>query len=309
MKILASVCNAQAGLRSSLLLFDEALCGYSHLRLPDNAPSVGMTGVFVAKDEVIVSCQGGAIVVLDRETLFLKSRFSTKSPCDIHSILLSRDRLYAVATGINAVIAMGVENGKIKSEAVYWKYSEGSYGFDGDHVNSICIHDGRILVSAFGKKETSLWSSAQNGFVIDIESGRKLHEGLCQPHTLTSYGGSLLICESAKSRVLDLSRGRACVVDGYVRGLCGGPKGLYAAVSKGRTVSKSTGLVTMTPGEVGDPGGRSAIYLIDWETFEIKTVIEAGDFEFYDLAVVGDEAEAWPVLDGTENATSENAKV
>lgn len=279
------------------MLLDENLSGYRYLKLPTDLPSSGMTGITMSDDLVIVSSQGGIIVTLDRKTLALLDKRPPQVAKDTHSILLHGGNLYAVATGLNAVVIMDLKDRKVCSERTHWVLSKESFGRDVDHLNSICFHDGKLLVSGFGPKSEKLWSSAQNGFVMDVASGQKLYEGFFQPHTLTSYNGSLLICESGKCMVRDLSRGKVAVLDGYVRGLCQGPEGLYAAVSKGRTVSKSTGLITTNPDDGGNYQGRSAIYLIDRDTFDVRKVLETGDLEFYDLVIVGDEALSWPVYD------------
>jgi len=297
MPLLASICNIRTEFKSGLLLLDENLSGYRYLKLPGDLPSSGMTGITMSDDQVIASSQGGIIVTLDKTTLALLDKRPPQIAKDTHSILLHDGKLYAVATGLNAVVVMNLQEGKVSSERIHWILSKESFGRDTDHLNSICFHDGKLLVSGFGPKSEKLWSSAQNGFVMDIASGEKLYEGFFQPHTLTSYNGSLLICESGKSRVLDLSRGKVANLDGYVRGLCEGPEGLYAAVSKGRTVSRSTGLITTNPDDGGNFEGRSAIYLIDRDTFDVRKVLETGDLEFYDLVIVGDQALSWPVHD------------
>jgi len=297
MPLLASICNIRTAFKSSLLLLDENLSEYRYLQLSKDLPPVGMTGITMSEERIMAASQEGVVVTLDKKTLALLGQRSPQISKDTHSILLHDGKLYAVATGLNAVVVMNLKKGEISSERIHWMLGKESFGRDEDHLNSICFHDGNLLVSGFGPKSEKLWSSAQNGFVVDIASGQKLHEGFFQPHTLTSYNGSLLICESGKSRVLDLSRGKVANLDGYVRGLCEGPEGLYAAVSKGRTVSRSTGLITTNPDDGGNFQGHSAIYLIDRDTFDVRKVLETGDLEFYDLVIVGDEALSWPVHD------------
>lgn len=295
MKILASLCNINDEVRSGLMVFEEDLSSYRHLKPPEGVPRVSITGIALSDDEIIASVQGGGILILDRKTLELKSSNPLGISLDTHSLLLHEERLYAVAAGINAVVSMDLKNGVIVSEEIFWKISDETDPSDNVHLNSICVHEGTLLVSGFGKRESCLWSSAKHGFVIDIKSRKVLHKDIHQPHTLMSYRGAILICESEKGRVLDLSNRKEAVVGGYVRGLCAGKEGLYAAVSRGRTVSRSTGLVLTNPGDEGDLKGYSAIYLIDQDTFTVKKAVETGEFEFYDLSIVGGEADDWPV--------------
>lgn len=293
--ILATICNIDNKSKSGLLLLDDQLSWCKSVELPPEVPQAGITGMALSDSELILVSQNGVVVVLDRNTLALKGATPPVLSRDTHSILLHEGKLYAMATGLNAVLVLSFENWKVSSEQIYWNMCEIHHGMDIDHLNSLCLHEGKILISGFGPKSSRLWASADNGFVIDIASRRKLFEGLKQPHSLLSSRGSLLICESAKCRVLDLATGKESVLDGYVRGLCEGSQGLYAAVSKGRTVSKSTGLVTTNPQDEGERHGRSGIYLINRDTFLISKVFEISDLEFYDLAVVGDEALSWPL--------------
>lgn len=295
--ILATICNIDKKSSSGLLLLDDDLSWCKSVVLPPEVPPAGITGMAISDRELILVSQNGVVVVLDRETLALKGATPPVLSRDTHSILLHEGKLYVMATGLNAVVVLSFDNWKVSSEQIYWNMCDIHHGVDIDHLNSLCLHEGKILISGFGPKSSRLWASAENGFVIDISSRRKLFEGLKQPHSLMSFHGSLLVCESAKCRVLDLSNGKESVLDGYVRGLCEGSKGLYAAVSKGRTVSKSTGLVTTNPQDEGDRHGCSGIFLINRDTFLVSKVFEISDLEFYDLATIGDEALSWPLLE------------
>lgn len=297
MNLLVSICNINGKSKSGLLLLDERLSSCRYLKLPNEVLQAGMTGIALSDQEIIVVSQDGPINVLDRKTFALKSVNPSQISKDTHSIMLHEGNLYAVATGLNAIVVMAFQDGKLSGERVYWEMSGTVVGTDSDHLNSICIHEGRILVTGFGLKSSKLWSTAMDGFVMDIHSGIKLFNNLSQPHTLTSCCRSLLLCESAKGRVLDLGRGRKVAVNGYARGLCEGPEGIYVAVSRGRTVSKSTGLIITNPQDEGAFQGQAGIYLIDRDTFCVKKTFEVGDFEFYDLAMVGDEALSWPLHD------------
>lgn len=296
MPILASLCNIGAGYKSGLILFDDDLNGYKYLQLPAQMPGSGITGIALTEGEIILASQGGCIAVLDRKTFTFLYSHVAEGVRNAHSALAHAGSLYVVMTAQNGVIAFDMNRQGLTKKRWHWR-DLNAFGSDIHHLNSICAYNDMIVISGFGKKESVLWSSAKNGYVLDTKSGKKLYEGLCQPHSLTSLDGSLLICESAKARVLDLASGKNIEIDGYLRGLCRGPRGIYVAGSKGRTVSKSTGLVVTNPDEGGEIYGRSAIYRLDRDAFKPQKSKDLGDLEIYDLVFVGDEANNWSVLD------------
>lgn len=292
--LLASLCNNGRGLPSSLLLIEENLSAWRYLPYPQGVPVAGITGLSLSPEYIAVASQNGGISILDRGNLSLKSHLMRGLLKDTHSIMIDKGRLYAVSTGSDAVVAFDIADGNLRNERIHWKVSEESFGKDNNHLNSICSYEGCLLVSGFGAKETHLWSSAKKGFVIDIGSNTKVAEELCQPHSLSVLDGSLFICESAKARLLNVSKGKDKGLGGYVRGLCQGPLGIYVAVSRGRTVSKSTGLALTSPSDPGAVQGQAAIYLLDKDTLEQKAMSDFGAMEFYDLVRLGDEVKGWP---------------
>jgi uncharacterized protein DUF4915 len=293
--ILASLCNNGFDPRGSLLLIKEDLSSWRYVPHPKGVPKWGITGLSLSERYLALATQDGAVAILDRNNLSLKSRMSGNYLKNAHSILIDKDRLYAVSTGSDAVVAFDLVDGVLKNPRVVWKVSDASFGADNHHLNSICSYEGCILVSGFGKKESKLWSSAKEGFVIDIGTNTKVAEGLCQPHSLSVLEGSLFICESAKARILNVSKGQDKALDGYVRGLCLGPLGIYVAVSRGRTVSKSTGLQLSNPADPGALKGQAKVYLLDKDTLQEKATSSFGGLEFFDLVRLGDEVNGWPL--------------
>jgi hypothetical protein len=275
------------------VLLEENLSSWKFLPYPKGVPIGGITGLSLSSEYLAVASQSGGISILDRSNLSFKSHLMTGLLKDTHSIMIDGGRLYAISTGLDAVVAFDIVNGSLRNERIHWKVSD--FWKDHNHLNSICSYEGRVMVSGFGTKETHLWSSARRGFVMDIGSNTKVAEELCQPHSLVVLGRSLFICESAKARVLNVSKGVGKSLDGYTRGLCQGPLGVYAAVSRGRTVSKSTGLALTNQADPGLVHGQGAIYLLDKDTLEEKAVSSFGNLEFYDLVRLGDEVKGWPL--------------
>jgi uncharacterized protein DUF4915 len=292
--LLASLCNNGSAPRGSLLLIEEDLSAWRYVPFPKGVRRDGITGLSLSEKYLAIASQNGGVAILDRSNLSLKSYLACHFLKNPHSILIGNNYLYAVSTGSDAVVAFDLVDGDLQTPRISWKISD-SFGTDNHHINSICSYEGRILVSGFGRKETRLWSSAKQGFVIDIGSNAKVAEGICQPHSLSVLEGSLFICESAKARLLNVSKGQDKALGGYVRGLCQGSLGIYVATSRGRTVSQSTGLELTNPADPGAIKGQAAIYLLDKDTLQEKAMSPFGALEFYDLVRLGDEVKGWPL--------------
>ena len=156
---------------------------------------------------------------------------------DLHDLLPTDGGWYAVATAANAVLRVDSQGRVVQR----W-----DFGGDPDamHLNSLCLHEGRLLVSAFGRftghreyKGRSLGS----GLVIDVESGETVFEGLSQPHSLLSATEGLYYCNSETNELVrrDRAGGETRVrFAGYTRGLCVGEHHVYAGLSRTRNLSR-----------------------------------------------------------------------
>lgn len=155
---------------------------------------------------------------------------------DLHDLLPTEGGWYAVATAANAVLRVDLQGRVVQR----W-----DFGGDPDamHLNSVCLHEGRLLVSAFGRftghreyKGRSLGS----GLVIDVESGETVFEGLSQPHSLVSTEEGLYYCNSESNELVrrDRAGGETRVrFAGYTRGLCVDGQNVYAGLSRSRNLS------------------------------------------------------------------------
>lgn len=286
--ILASLCNNKGDLESGLMLIEEDLSSYRYVK-PGRMPICGVTGLAADERYIYAATQSMVLAVMDRASLQLASFFIYHEIKDPHSILKDGDRLLVVASGMNAIYECPVQNGFITEERVFWKSSEADFGRDCDHYNSIMRYGSRILATCFGRNDGS-WASARSGYATDLSTNERVVENLMHPHSLMECGGRLLACESSHAAVVETSRNNEVILNGYTRGLCNGPLGLYAAISAGRKVSRSTG--RENPG-ILEKNFISGIHLLDPETLRPKKFLEIKDREFYDLMVVGPEAKDW----------------
>lgn len=286
--ILASLCNYKPGLESGLMVIEEDLSGYRYVK-PARMPICGVTGIAADERFIYAATQSKVIAIMDRKSLQLASYRVYNEIRDPHSVLLDGDRLLVVASGLNAVYECPLENGFVMGERPFWKSSEEDFGQDRDHLNSIMKYGDHILVSGFGRNDGS-WASARSGYALDLQSGECVITGLMHPHTIMECEGRLIACESTRGAVVEISRNREVVLNGYTRGLCVGPLGLYAAISAGRKISRSTGLPNL---EMEKKNFISGIYLLEPKTLEVRKFLEIQDREFYDLMLTGSEAKDW----------------
>lgn len=155
-----------------------------------------------------------------------------------HSALFDGDALVVVSTLRNSVLWLD-EAGAVTRE---WRAPAAGEG-DCWHLNSLVAHDGRLLVSAFGRFEDHRgWSvpgaRAGAGIVIDIERGETVLSGFSAPHDPLPFEDGWLICNSGDGELLRLSRAGAVLqrvdLGGWTRGLTFDGEHLYVGVSAPR---------------------------------------------------------------------------
>lgn len=293
--ILASLCNTFNLKPSGLVLISDDLSSWHYVKPPVDLKSAGVMGLSSDGKWIAYAEQASFLVVVDRHDFSLRSKQACAIATDVHSVLIDGERILLVGTSTNVISEMPFNNGILGEEKLFWNKKGWVPAGDHEHLNSICRYKDRILVSGFGKKKDSLWSSAKNGFVIDTESGAALSESIYHPHSLSVFGSTLWVCESSRGRVVDLVGHRAAELNGYTRGLCEGPAGIYVGVSRARTVSKSTGVI-LNPADPGEIQGTGGIHLLDRSSLGKVKFLDLGEVEIYDLLWVGNESLSWPRL-------------
>ncbi len=154
---------------------------------------------------------------------------------DPHSVVAHGDRLWVVSSGTNQVIRFTMSAlGPGDAEVVF------SRGPGSHHFNGLTRHRGTLVMSAFGTSPQNARTTSSTGYLVDIDRGDRIREGLDQPHTPYSSNGVLLYCESRPSLVRSGDRVLA-QLDGYLRGLAVGPDGsMYVAESAPRPPGGTT---------------------------------------------------------------------
>lgn len=293
MPILASLCNAREPVPSCLLLIEEDLSAFRWLALPEGfPPCTGVMGLAVDVSLIYLATQSGHLVAVQREAFSLSAVHTFRVVKDAHSIILCPNGLLVASTGSDSLCRLSLGGGALQ-EDVQWEVPVDGDRVDRSHINSLCWLDGRVFVSGFGAKEGPFWDSARAGFVLEAASEASVAQGLYHPHSLTAYGGAILVCESGLGGVRSLSDDRRATLEGYTRGLCAIGGTLYVATSVRRLVSRSTGVVFQ---EEPDPDAKCAVYALDAANFLVRARIMLDELpaEIYDLSVVGVEALSWP---------------
>jgi hypothetical protein len=194
-------------------------------------------------------------------------------------------------------VRLTLRGAHIVREDVLWRPDPAGPRSDVHHLNALGSWRGRLVCSGFGKKVDPLWSSAANGFIVDIETGERLASGIGHPHTLIDVGSTLAYCESSTSTIRLLDTGAMQQVPGYARGLCVIGDRLFAGTSRGRRTSNRSDTLT-NRGDPGKPAGCCSLVELRLETLDIHRVIDLDllGWEIYDLQPVSGIT-GWPIAD------------
>ena len=169
-------------------------------------------------------------------------------------------------------------------------YQWGTGNGDTIHLNSLTWRDGECYVTAFGPKSGALWSSAKDGYLMNIASGEKLIKGLHHPHSAIQRGDEFLLCESTRMILHNQLGGKLDFPFGFIRGLAVVGQHLCVGSGKKRTKSKSTGVAVKNSADSSPIAGRCGIGVFEianWATLEgqlLKFIdLESCGTEIYDL--------------------------
>ena len=309
MNCLVTLGRAKTPGAPAVLSVDMAAPGVDVLQLPEVTPVAQSTGVAVnasylflvvqVLDRILPYFWGKSyfLLTLDRRDLSLQASYALENYADVHSIWLAGDNiLYVVSTGTDEVVALDLDGPNVAESRTFWRPDPSLPREDFHHINAVTVWNGDVVVSGFGRRSGNLWSSANDGFIYNVSRGKSVASGLKHPHSVLSVGDDLLFCESRTSKVSALRAGKSATFGGYTRGLCRLGPNLLVAISRGRKVSKSTGLINNWASP-GGSGGRCGLYSLDAASFAVEDFLdlEAYADEVYELLPVP-AADRWPVV-------------
>jgi hypothetical protein len=203
----------------------------------------GATGIARLPDgEFVVALPEQGSLVRVSQDLIPIDRIEDGRLVDAHSLVAGDGAVLAVSTGRDCVLSFGVGERQLGSPAVHPATDTDA---DTLHVNSVCMHEGRMLVSMFGLGWRDQPDDARTGSIVELGSRRTVSAGIRHPHSVTSYGGQLYLCSSPAGTVDEvLADGRRVVrarYPGYLRGLHLDAGGALVGVSRMRRRSRGSG--------------------------------------------------------------------
>ena len=244
MRCLVSICNKNVSARFRLpgtFLFevdtDRAGIRPVPLHHPDSRAATGVNGLAHYRGGILVVPQNAQQLVQLDAQLAVSNVWDTPEVTGGHSIAIDGSKAYVVCARTDSIAEFEPEAGA----RTYWRANTG--GADTLHMNSAAWVDDRLYVSAFGPKADrgGLWSSAADGYILDVAAERPIAGPIYHPHSIVSHEGELHWCESARSAVCNQSGQRLDVGRGYVRGLTMDAGLVIVGISRGRNMSVSTG--------------------------------------------------------------------
>lgn len=285
MRLLVSFCNFSAPQPTGLLELGAEQNGPRWVPVHDDTRSIrsatGLTHTPSRLYAVWLDEQQRCFVsVLELPSLGVISVDRLAGVRDAHSACISDGSLCVVSTGTDELWRFPIAGDSVGAGEVIWRASD--RGEDTHHVNSVAEVGGRLCCTAFGPKRGALWSTAVDGYVVDVERGDVLSSALEHPHSLHCEGDDVYVAESRRARVHCLTSATTHDVGGYARGLCVLPETIVTATSSARVRSKSTGVVE-NPADPGDPFGQAGLSVI------AKAPHAAGRPRWIDLSTFGQE--------------------
>ncbi len=275
--------SIQAGGRSGYLLLatcsgDEdtggGLCVFDGQTV-EVIDRVSSAGLRVAGDRMIrllrtpLATGGGEFLVYDARGVRQYLRVDELS--DGHYFAWDGRNIVAASTGSNSILWIA-PSGEV--ERVWRAPGED----DSWHLNEVVLHEGRLYACAFGKYANYRGYKGNerngHGHVFDLETGTRVAEGLCAPHSPRFFDGCWSVCDSAMCSVIQFERGgraprRTTQLNGFTRGMAVNDEYVFVGESAPRS---DRGLVQ---------GGSIAI--LSRESFEFVARVQLPFQEVFDL--------------------------
>ena len=203
-------------------------------------------------------------------------------PAGIHSAVCEGHCIYFTTSLEDSVYRASPQRRGTWRIERYWTLPGSTGAEDENHINGIALVDGKLCVSGLGRKAGSVQDS---GFIYDIEAERYVVKDIHGPHSLLWDGAQTWTCASVPNKVLSLEGQRYEFPTTYLRGLVMGDGVIFAASSKRRTRSLSTGEKT---GVLQDKRGECSLWKKYTDGGEAERVVDFSEHrdEIYDLLPV-----------------------
>jgi hypothetical protein len=198
--LLLSFCNLPAPRNTALMKLDLDSETALTVELGWKGLIKSCTGLFANHEKIYVlfESEGTDYVAglgrVDLSPVFIQPLSEVKQG---HSIFIKDTNFYVVSTGSDKVFRYDLGPPGLSNPIVVWQAS--NFETDTHHINSIAEWQGNLIISAFGPKFGTLWSSAFDGYIHDISRDRCVKTGIYHPHSLAALGDRLYYIESYRS--------------------------------------------------------------------------------------------------------------
>jgi hypothetical protein len=283
-RLLVSFCNQPRG-DVLLAVADARTRRAEPVSTPDLEHVAGATGLALSQDgeTLYVALQDvgeparrwlrSGIAALAPDGLGVLYSHRLERVIDIHSVAVTgEEELVVVSTGTDELVRVRTGAGGVEEQPV-WRARRALTRRDRRHLNSVCAHDGTLLVSGFGAQSGKGWTTATDGFIVDVRAQRTLASGIRHPHSLVAIEDSIAYCESLAEGVATFGGLRVDGLPGYTRGLYVDEDSIYVGTSKRRHLEGT-----------GDPG-VCGVTKLGRHTLAVEWTLDLGDLadEVYDV--------------------------
>jgi hypothetical protein len=221
---------------------------------------------------------GGWIAVLPPSTLvYLNEAFEVRRVLrldeltDGHAVAWRDGAAYVLSTGEDRILRVE-DSGQT---SVYWEASP--HRSDTVHLNGILWDGDHCLVTAFGRRDESLWRQAGFGYLYDVTTNRSVMQGICHPQSPLAWQDGYWICESSRSSIVGSRGMRIQTPWSFPRGLARCGDMFYVGTNVVRSSAGRDGQCGIGVVELTRRGARIADYH-DLSAFadEIFAVVVSG---------------------------------
>ncbi len=205
----------------------------------------------------------------------------------LHSLCELNGRLYTANTGTDEVLEIEIDDNFNATTRPFHRMSPTRY--DHHHLNSVAVHDNRLLCTTFGPKHEDGWGKSTQGRLFRPDTGETVLAPLHNPHTAFSLSDGRWACCESKANKVHFSDGSEVQLEGYTRGLTQARRNLYVGLSGRRLQSRSTGRMMHTSVTASN---LPAVAVVDLDSNEVTRVFSLKHFatEIYDLYYVPSSA-------------------
>lgn len=291
MEVLTSYCARGPGAASTLVTLNVQTLSTRQVGLFSNTLSEELAGLAAGAGFVYVAVRRpAAIIVLELPGLRPVHRYELPDLDDLHSLALRGSELFVVSTGTDEVVCLSLRPPQVVSQCVLWRAPGNVERSDTNHLNGLCFFQDELHVSGFGKRSGEEWSTAVDGFILNLERSSTAATSIHHPHSLLPLESGIAYCESARMTVHLPSHPPLRGIPGYTRGLCLFGDHLLVGSSARRKASRTSGKPVLSRRE-SHSTDRSAITRLSLRTGAVEGTIDLSRYggEIYDLLALTED--------------------